>query len=216
MLKKNAKKREPTTRNAQATPQNIPILNYHYQSGPGMALPSTNLRHMAIFDMSQEAKKVINEEKYNMKIDDPNSVLHIANYHQNKDFDQYAKVIIEENKQYLKINAPDVFTFFRLHHELHEMNRKKQRFVDMKTKFFDNKDPEEIIQYDENLDNFDAITAGKKKEMVDKKEYQYAEEMAKKLKETGKKKDLKTLEKNFAYGLMGNVKESKAKFEGKF
>jgi len=25
-----------------------------------MALPSTNLRHMAIFDMSSEAKKVIN------------------------------------------------------------------------------------------------------------------------------------------------------------
>jgi len=188
-----------------------------------MAMPSTNLRHMAIFDMSQEAKKVINEEKYNMKIDDPNSVLHIANYHQNKDFDQYAKVIVEDNKQFLKINAPDVFTFFRLHHELHEMNRKKTRFVDMKTKFFDNKDPEEVIQYDENLDNFDAINSGKgyssankKKELKDQKEYQYAEDLAKKLKETGKKKDLKTLEKNFAYGLMGNIKESRAKGEGKF
>jgi len=29
-----------------------------------MALPSTNLRHMAIFDMSQEAKKVINVLRY--------------------------------------------------------------------------------------------------------------------------------------------------------
>jgi len=153
-----------------------------------------------------------------MKIDDPNSVLHIANYHQNKDFEHYAKVIVEDNKQYLKINAPDAFTFFRIHHELHEINRKKTCFLDLKNKFFDNKDPEEVIQYDENLDNFDMInsdknysTTGKKKETTDKKEHQYAEKVAKRLKETGKKKDLKSLEKNFAYGLMEGIKESRMK-----
>lgn len=149
-----------------------------------------------------------------MKIDDPNSVLHIANYHQNKDFEQYAKVIVEDSKQYLKINAPDAFTFFRLHHELHEMNRKKARFLDMKSKYFDNKDPEDIIQYDENLDNFDNInsdknysSSGKKRETVDKKGHQYAEDIAIKLKDHGKKKDQKTWEKKVAYDLIGNIKD---------
>jgi len=39
-----------------------------------------------------------------------------------------ANVETEGNQQFLKINAPDAYTFYRLNHEIEEMNRKKQNF----------------------------------------------------------------------------------------
>ena len=124
-----------------------------------------------------------------MKIDDPNSILHVSSYKQNKDFLNYAKPYVnDEGKKFLKLNAPDCHTFFRLNHELTEISRKRTDFLKMKEKFFDNKNPEDVIQYDSTLRTNEFVESPDRRE-VDKKlkgskDYQHGKKIAEKLTES--------------------------------
>ena len=57
--------KEPTTKNNIVNPQTIPILNYQYQQGPGLALPSSNLRHMTIFENRNALQPVVVKKSIN-------------------------------------------------------------------------------------------------------------------------------------------------------
>lgn len=94
-------------------------------------------------------------------------MLHIANYMQNKDFNQITEIATVEDDQILKINARDGLTFFRLHHELDEINRKKDNFAKMKEKYFDKKDPKSLIHYDKELG--DIVNNTEQAQQPDKK-----------------------------------------------
>lgn len=87
-----------------------------------------------------------------------------------------------EGKKVLKINAPDCQTFFRLHHEINEINRKREEFLNMKKKFFDQKDPAEIVDYDQTIKATGAVLNPEefKKKLKTTKEYQRGERLAKK------------------------------------
>jgi hypothetical protein len=74
---------------------------------------------------------------------------------QNKEFNQLAEIGVIDQDQILRINARDGLTFFRLHHEIDEINRKKENFEKMKEKYFDKKNPKDLVNYDKELDRFD-------------------------------------------------------------
>jgi hypothetical protein len=112
----------------------------------------------------------------------------------------------------LKINVNDCYTFFRLHHELDEVSRKKDEFLKIKAKFFDKRDPEDLIKYDDELDKFDAIqnnsTQPKEtKNFKDSKEYEFACRVAEKLKDGRKRKDSRFTGENIAFEFFSGLKD---------
>ena len=70
---------------------------------------------------------------------------------------EFVKIEHEEDSSYLKLNVPDCQTFFRLQHELYEINRKKQDFEEMKAKIFDKKDSQDLLEYDKRIKTVVAI-----------------------------------------------------------
>ena len=98
-----------------------------------------------------------NSEKRHEKKDKGNKneskELFIPNYQQNKEFSKHVDVSCIQNldQRFLKIKTPDYLTFFRIQHEIGEIKRKKERFLEMKEKYFDKKDPEDLIKYDQNI-----------------------------------------------------------------
>lgn len=78
-------------------------------------------------------------------------MLHVAHYTQNKQLMDYVKIEEEGDSNYLKMDVPDCHTFFRLQHELYEINRKKQDFEEMKAKIFDRKNEDDLFEYDKRL-----------------------------------------------------------------
>jgi hypothetical protein len=195
--KKNIKPKPDTTEQFQ---QSIPILNFQLASVNGVQVRSSNQYNL------NKTLKTDEDDKCNIKIDNPNSILHIANFHQNKEFEQYGKVLTEDGNQILKINAPDAHTFFRLHHEIDEMKRKQGEFERMRRETFDKRQPEDLIHYDDALDKFENMDKEddlKKWKNKGNKDYQQAVRIAEKLKED-KKKTL--MDKNLAFELFASYK----------
>jgi hypothetical protein len=110
--------------------------------------------------------------------------MHIANFQQNRDFESHTKLITEEGHHILKLECQDPLTYFRIHHEIDDMKRRKEDFERSKKEAFLNKNPDSLIKYDRELDTEDAEERPKARVSINKESdlYKFAKNVAERLK----------------------------------
>eukprot|EP01016_Furgasonia_blochmanni_P056906 TRINITY_DN9792_c0_g1_i8.p1 TRINITY_DN9792_c0_g1~~TRINITY_DN9792_c0_g1_i8.p1 ORF type:complete len:310 (+),score=52.13 TRINITY_DN9792_c0_g1_i8:138-1067(+) len=85
-------------------------------------------------------------------LDDPESLLHIADYKQNQDIKSHVSLEnLENDVKRMNIKVTDSFTFFRLQHEIQETHRKTSDFVRAKQTFFESGDSQKLLDYDKSI-----------------------------------------------------------------